>query len=44
MSEAALPGKIPARFNDFALLREEYERSVSHLYPAIERASLGVRD
>ena len=35
---------IPARFNDFALLREEYERSVSHLYPAIERASLGVRD
>lgn len=35
---------IPARFADFALAREEYERSVSHLYPAIERASLGVRE
>lgn len=40
----ALRLPIPARFDDFALLREEYQRSVAHLYPAIERASLGVAE
>lgn len=39
MAEAlALP--IPERFNGLGVLREEYQRSVSHLWPRIEQATL----
>ncbi len=38
----ALEAPIPERFADFALLREEYRRSVAHLFPGYERAALGV--
>lgn len=35
-----LDAPLPERFADLALLRAEYRRSVSHLYPRIERAAL----
>lgn len=36
----ALELPIPARFQGLAVLRPEYRRSVSHLYPALEQAAL----
>ncbi|HXH02437.1 MAG TPA: quinoprotein relay system zinc metallohydrolase 1 [Candidatus Competibacteraceae bacterium] len=39
----ALSAPIPERFSDFALLREEYQRSVGYLYPALEQSALEVR-
>ena len=36
----ALSAPIPQRFDSFSLLRDEYQRSVSYLYPALESAAL----
>jgi quinoprotein relay system zinc metallohydrolase 1 len=34
---------VPERFQHFAVLRQELRRSVTHLYPAMEKAALGVK-